>query len=114
MSVDVRRTSLPLVGVALGLMFFVALAGSLALIAGKRGEQACGADVLGPGEGDVVGATTFGGPADPSTPGSVGAFGPLSGRLAFAELSPNGSGVDGALGQLPPHTKLRITANGRS
>src|SRR5262249_30604454 len=65
------------------------------------------------GGGEMVGATTFGGPADTSTPETVGAFGSLSGHLAFAELSPDGTGVGGALGNLPPHTKLRITANGR-
>jgi hypothetical protein len=108
--VDAPRSSLLVVA---GVLLFAVLAGALALV-GKSASSACGSDDLGPGGGQLVGATTFGGPADPSTPGSLGAFGPLSGRLAFAELSPGGSGVDGALGQLAPHTKLRITANGRS
>jgi hypothetical protein len=110
---DVRRSPLLVAGVVAGLLLFAVLAGAVALVA-KQGSSACGTDVLGPGGGRVVGATTFGGPADPSTPGSVGAFGPLSGHLAFAELSPSGTGVGGALGNLPPHTKLRVTANGRS
>jgi hypothetical protein len=111
--VDVPRSPLLVVGVVAGVLLFAVLAGALALV-GKSASAACGSDVLGPGGGQRVGATTFGGPADPSTPGAVGAFGPLTGRLAFAELSPGGSGADGALGHLPPHTKLRITANGRS
>jgi hypothetical protein len=110
---DVRRSPQLVAGVVAGLLLFAVLAGTLALVS-KQAASGCGTDVLGPGGGQVVGATTFGGPADPSTPGSVGAFGPLTGHLAFAELSPGGTGVDGALGNLPPHTKLRVTANGRS
>lgn len=70
------------------------------------------------GDGQVVGASSFGGPADPGTPGSVGAGGELRGSLAFAELSSNWSAAAGwdfaALGKLPMGSSLRITANGRS
>jgi hypothetical protein len=107
------RSPLIVVGFIAGFLLLALLAAGAALVGGS-GSPGCGQDVLGPGGGQLVGASTFGGPADPSTPGAVGAFGPLSGQLAFAELSPGGSGVGGALGNLPPHTKLRVTANGRS
>lgn len=113
MQLVARRPPLLLAGVIAGFLLFAIVAGAVALV-GKPASSGCGADVLGPGGGELVGATTFGGPADPSTPGAVGAFGPLSGHLAFAELSPDGASVGGALGNLPPHTKLRVTANGRS
>lgn len=73
---------------------------------------------LPPGGGRIVGASTFGGSADPDLPGSVGAGGELSGHLAFAELSSNWRAPSAwdfaALGDLPMGTRLRITANGRS
>lgn len=113
MQVAARRSPLLVVGVLAVLLLLAVVAGALALVSNQV-ASGCGTAVLGPGGGRLVGATTFGGSADPATPGTVGAFGPLSGRLAFAELSPGGSGVDGALGTLAPHTKLRVSANGRS
>jgi hypothetical protein len=59
--------------------------------------------------GQVVGASTYGGPHDPSS-GTVGASGTdLRGKMAFAELD-----MGHALGGLPMHSKLRITHGGRS
>jgi len=73
------------------------------------------------GRSVVVGASMYGGPGDPSTPGRHGYRGDdLAGRMAFAELSTNweGSGAwdFAALGDLPRGARLRITAtvDGRS
>ena len=100
---------------ALGAPMMLMTAGSAASC--EKG-WAPSAGTLPPGGGRIVGASTFGGAADPDLPGSVGAGGELSGHLAYAELSSNwraSSGWDfSALGGLPMGTRLRITANGRS
>lgn len=67
------------------------------------------ANVEGFGPGRIVGASTYGGPAD-HVSGTVGAAGvPLLGRMAFAEL-----GMGSALGGLPMHAKLAISRGGKS
>jgi len=64
----------------------------------------------GPTSKQVVGASMYGGPSDPSTPGDLGAANiHLTGKMAWAEL-----GDGHALGGLPMHTKLKITYKGRS
>lgn len=84
------------------------------------------AATLAPGGGILVGASEYGGPGDPSTPGDKGAFGALDGQTAYAELGLSGPGdsnwedarkIGDALGlgkALPPHTLLQITADGHS
>jgi hypothetical protein len=68
--------------------------------------------------GEVVGASEYGGPGDPTTPGDNGAYGPLAGHYAFAELSTNWAAPSGwdfsALGGLAPGTLLQISYQGRS
>lgn len=109
---------LALVGFILALFLAtVLLASTVATQSASAGT--CGTlSGLAPGSGDIVGASMYGGPGDP-TSGTAGAYGPLPGHYAFAELSNNyGAGVDnldfGALGHLAPHTLLQITYNGRS
>lgn len=102
---------------------FFGLGAPMLLFAGG-GSASCGTgwdaplQTSGPRDGKVVGATTFGGPSDPSTPGDNGAGGSLNGRSSFAELSRNWRAASdwdfSALGGLPMGTRLRITANGRS
>ncbi len=81
---------------------------------------------LAPAGGIVVGATEYGGPGDPSTPGDQSASGvALNGHMAFAELGlPTGAtnpyearNLGTALGYgraLPFHSTIQITADGRS
>ena len=64
------------------------------------------------GPGQMVGASVYGPPGT----GTVGAYGSLPGRNAFAELGDgvNMSSVGTALGGLAPHSKLAIGFGGRS
>lgn len=84
-------------------------------------DPATSGSTLPPGTGQLVGASIFGGPGDPTTPGTAGYRGDtLTGTTAFAELSTNWQQASGwdfaALGDLPRGTHLKITAtiNGRT
>jgi TP901 family phage tail tape measure protein len=62
-----------------------------------------------PSDGELVGASYYGGPTD-HVSGTVGAAGvSLPGKMSFAELA-----MGKALGGLPFHTKLKIGYNGKS
>ena len=115
---------LGLVGFILALFLATVLLGSTVATQSAAAQGCPGALGAGPGAGagggggDVVGASTYGGPGDP-TSGDHGAYGPLPGHFAFAELSNNyGAPINdldfSALGHLPPHTLLQVTYNGRS
>jgi TP901 family phage tail tape measure protein len=68
-----------------------------------------GGDAALMGPGRIVGASTYGGPAD-HVSGTVGASGvSLPGKMAFAELM-----MGKALGDLPFGAKLRISRGGKS
>jgi hypothetical protein len=71
--------------------------------------QSGNAGANNPGEAYAVGASEYGGPGDPSTPGHMGAYGNLEGTMGYAELD-----MGSALGGLPPHTELIITYQGQS
>jgi hypothetical protein len=85
-----------------------------------------GTGTLAPAGGVIVGASEYGGPGDPSTPGDQSASGiALDGHMAFAELGlPAGAtnpyqarNLGTALGYgraLPFHSTIQITADGRS
>jgi cell wall-associated NlpC family hydrolase len=72
-------------------------------------------DAGGPGSGQPVGATEYGGPGDPSS-GTVGASGAslLSHPDSYAELGGVTFQTATAMGGLPYLTPLRVTWNGRS
>lgn len=57
----------------------------------------------------VVGASMYGGPSDPTTPGDSGKYGKLDGTMGFAVL---GMGTD--MGDLAPLSDLVINYNGKS
>ncbi len=119
--------------VVLGVAVLIAMSG-MAMLAIGRGNSATAATLSACGQGgqaggspaatsfgsggEVVGASQYGGPGDPTTPGDSGAYGPLMGHYAFAELSTNWAAPSGwnfaALGGLAPYTLLQITYNGRS
>jgi murein DD-endopeptidase MepM/ murein hydrolase activator NlpD len=99
----------------------VVIVGGLVEAAGQlAASSACeGTATLPAGGGVTVGATEYGGPGDPTTASDRGAYGPLDGHMAYAELSTNPqaplASLDfAALGHLAPHTELRITYRGRS
>ncbi len=101
---------------ALGLGGVVAMA-LLIVLLGVTGSGACslpggmGGVVLGPpGQGQVVGATEYGGPGDPSS-GTVGASGAnlLEHPDSYAELGGYTFDTATDLGGLPYMTPLRIT-----
>ncbi|MGZ4232090.1 MAG: hypothetical protein ACXVEW_06565 [Solirubrobacteraceae bacterium] len=94
----------------------------LALVIGALSpatDDGCGsasAVTLGPpGTGQLVGATEYGGPADPSS-GVVGASGSnlLSHPDSYAELGGESFQTATAIGGLPYMTPLRVTWGGRS
>lgn len=112
-----------LVGLALAGMVMVGLPmmAVSGVMGGGTAQQSCaagGATVALPSGEVVVGASDYGGPGDPTTPGDSGAYGPLSGHYAFAELSTNWAAPSGwnfsALGGMAPYSLLQITYNGRS
>jgi hypothetical protein len=88
-------------------------------IGGPSPNPGCGSPqsiTLGPpGTGQVVGATEYGGPGDPSS-GVVGASGSnlLSHPDSYAELGGESFQTATAIGGLPYMTPLRITWDGRS
>jgi hypothetical protein len=94
----------------------------LVLLTGAPGpatDAGCGSPqsitVGPPGTGQVVGATEYGGPGDPSS-GVVGASGSnlLSHPDSYAELGGESFQTATAIGGLPYMTPLRITWGGRS
>jgi hypothetical protein len=106
---------------ALGLGGIIALA-LLIVLLGVTGAGGCslpagtGAVVLGPpGQGQVVGATEYGGPGDPSS-GTVGASGAnlVEHPDSYAELGGYTFDTATDLGGLPYMTPLRITWGGHS
>lgn len=117
----------PLLAVgAVGGVFVLAFAMVILAVVATPPAGACGSAGATPGGGagalagggGVVGASEYGGPADP-TSGITGAYGLLPGHYAFAELSTNpNAGLAAldfkALGGLPPHTLLQVTYNGKT
>jgi hypothetical protein len=93
----------------------------LALIAGVFGQPdqcagPAGGIVLGPpGSGQLVGATEYGGPGDPSS-GAIGSSGAnlLALPDSYAELGGTSFQTATAMGGLPYLTPLRITSGARS
>ncbi len=118
-----KGASGPLLAVgAIGAVFVLAFAMVILAVVGTPPAGACGpAAAAGSplaGGGGVVGASEYGGAADP-TSGIKGAYGLLPGHYAFAELSTNpNAGLANldfkALGGLAPHTLLQVTYNGKS
>lgn len=118
-TIPTRRTSRALrlmlgAGVALGGIIGVAV---LIVLVGVSGDGGCslpdgtGGVVLGPpGAGQLVGATEYGGPGDPSS-GTVGALGEnlLDHPDSYAELGGYTFDTATDLGGLPYMTPLRIT-----
>ncbi|HTU28426.1 MAG TPA: hypothetical protein VMF07_03530 [Solirubrobacteraceae bacterium] len=102
-----------LLAAGLGPLFLVGLGGSVGRSSCPGGSSASAP--LGPGAGERVGATEYGGPGDPSS-GSVGASGvdldthPDS----FAELGGTTFQTATAMGGLPYDTPLRISWGARS
>lgn len=83
---------------------------------GSQGAGGAGAIVLGPpGSGQLVGATEYGGPGDPSS-GTVGASGAnlLAQPDSYAELGGYSFQTATAMGGLPYMTPLRIAWGGHS
>lgn len=102
--------------VAISGMALMAIGGGI----GANQQGSCGASLGGASlaaGGEVVGASDYGGPGDPSS-GTNGAYGSLPGHYAFAELSTNWAAPSGwnfsALGGLAPGTMLEISYGGRS
>jgi hypothetical protein len=62
---------------AIGLLFLMAvgMTAGMPTQTGCSGGGSAEADLLAPGGGIIVGASEYGGPGDPSTPGDKGAFG---------------------------------------
>jgi hypothetical protein len=122
-----RRLSGPLLVLAaiLGAVIMASAAAVLTLLLGafQAGAQCAGAAggaaasiVLGPaGGGQVVGASEYGGPGDPSS-GSVGASGQnlIQHPDSFAELGGYSFQTALAMGGLPYMTPLRVTWGGHS
>jgi hypothetical protein len=100
---------------AISIVLLAALIGALS----QRTDDGCSsasAVALGPpGIGQLVGATEYGGPGDPSS-GVVGASGSnlLSHPDSYAELGGESFQTATAIGGLPYLTPLRITWGGRS
>lgn len=83
-----------------------------AAVASRQNADGVSDNCIVSGTSGFVYASQYGGPEDPSTPGHTGAYGDLTGKAAFAELStdPNASPLDfAALGKLPGGTVLRVT-----
>ncbi len=111
--------ALALVGAGLGAATAVAM---LALLSSLAANASCSAPptgqgvVLGPpGEGQLVGASEYGGPGDPSS-GTVGSSGVnlLQHTDSYAELGGYTFQTATAMGGLPYGTPLRITWGNRS
>src|SRR2546421_2503597 len=105
---------LVLCGVGIGAVMAVAVLALLLAVTGSRGcslPDGTGAIALGPpGTGQLVGATEYGGPGDPSS-GVVGASGAnlLERPDSYAELGGTSFQTATAMGGLPYLTPLRIT-----
>jgi hypothetical protein len=102
----------------LGLLVAAALPGSslsAASCAEGVGGTGSGIALAGPGGGQSVGATEYGGPGD-ATSGTVGASGAslLAHPDSYAELGGITFQTATAMGGLPYLTPLRVTWNGRS
>ena len=120
-----RRVSKPVaVLVAAALTLIAALGAGLTavLMGGLSSGGSCGSPGVGgavalapPGSGQMVGATEYGGPGDPSS-GTVGASGQslLEHPDSYAELGGLTFQTATAMGGLPYMTPLRITWQGRS
>src|SRR2546421_12500703 len=110
---------LVLCGVGIGAVMAVAVLALLLAVTGSRGcslPDGTGAIALGPpGTGQLVGATEYGGPGDPSS-GTVGASGAnlLQHPDSYAELGGYTFQTATDLGGLPYGTALRITWSGHS
>ncbi len=100
----------------LGAAVFAVLMSALTPRAGCGSTPRAGQVVLGPpGTGQLVGATEYGGPGDPSS-GTVGALGQslLEHPDSYAELGGLSFQTATAMGGLPYMTPLRISWQGRS
>jgi hypothetical protein len=85
------------------------------LIGSAGGVSGCGASLDPPAAGQLVGATEYGGPGDPSS-GTVGASGIslVAHPDSYAELGGYTFQTATAMGGLPYMTPLRLTWGGRS
>jgi hypothetical protein len=100
---------------ALALALLASLIGAISPIENGGCGSAPAVTLGPPGTGQLVGATEYGGPGDPSS-GVVGASGSnlLSHPDSYAELGGESFQTATAIGGLPYMTPLRITWGGRS
>ena len=100
----------------LGVALFFAVLGAISgSVCGGGAQSAASASLGPPGSGEVVGASEYGGPGDPSS-GTVGASGAnlLLEPDSYAELGGYTFAAATAMGGLPYQTPLRITWGGHS